>query len=68
MTKLNTPTASEPILFDTYKLNTIPMALMINKVTVNMIPFIKKIFVLFTKYHHLIVLEVEREYEWSKKY
>ena len=47
MTKLNTPTASEPILLETYKLNTIPILFMIKAVIVKIKPFIRKIFVFF---------------------
>jgi len=45
MTRLKTPTASEPILFDTYKLNNMPMLLMMNAVRVKTKPLIRKIFV-----------------------
>ena len=45
ITKLNTPTASDPILLEIYKLNTMPMLFIMKAVIVNIIPLIKKIFV-----------------------
>ena len=47
MTKLNTPTASEPILLEMYRLNIIPMLFMTKAEIVKIIPLIKKIFVFF---------------------
>lgn len=47
MTKLNTPTASEPILLEMYRLNIIPILFMTKAVIVKIIPLIKKIFVFF---------------------
>ena len=47
ITKLKTPTASEPILFETYKPKTIPILLINSEVSVKIIPLIKNIFVFF---------------------
>ena len=47
MTRLKIPTASAPILLETYKLKTMPIALIIKPVDVKISPFIKNIFVFF---------------------
>lgn len=44
---VNMPNASEPILLEIYKLNTIPIPVIIKEVHVKSNPFIKKIFVFF---------------------
>lgn len=59
ITKPKVPTASEPILLETYKLNIILILRMIIAVNVKIIPLIKNIFVLFkisplNKYDDLI--------------
>ena len=46
ITKLNTPTASEPILVDIYRLKAVPILFIINAQKVNIAPLIKNIFVL----------------------
>ena len=45
--RLKTPNASEPILLEIYKLNTMPMPLVMKEVQVKSIPLIKKTFVFF---------------------
>ena len=55
ITKLKVPTASDPILFETYKPKIIPILLINSEVSVKIIPLIKNIFVLlkispFNKY------------------
>lgn len=59
ITKPKVPTASEPILLEIYKLNTILILRIIIAVKVKIIPLIKKIFVRFkisplNKYDYLI--------------
>lgn len=47
ITRLNTPTASDPILLEMYKLNIIPILFIMNDVMVRIVPLMKKIFVFF---------------------
>ena len=47
MTKLKVPTASEPILLEMYKLNSIPILFIKKAVIIKINPFMRKIFVFF---------------------